>query len=309
MAVETFQVLGKHNCTLRGIRTLPKKQPKAILQIFHGMGEHKGRYQPFMEFMSANGYACYAHDHRKHGESVTVENGYGLFESLDRWDEVLDDCYLVTRKILKDFPGTKIIILGHSMGSIIARAYIARNALIPSASIIMGTLPPFGVGKTLVPRFLARVINLFTGKHKRSTFLANVLNKPLIAAFEEPRTKFDWLTRDESIVDAYIEDPMCGYAYTATFYGEFIKALGQVNKSDLIIRTKDNPILFISGDHDPVGENGAGVKAIYDLYNAHGFLSITLKLVEEARHEVLNETNKKDTFDYLLQWCDTAITK
>lgn len=309
MAVETFQVQGKGNVTIKGIRTLPKKSPKAILQIFHGMGEHKNRYIPFMEFMSSNGYACYAHDHRKHGESITLEEGYGLFDSDDRWDDVLDDCYFVTRKILKDYPGTKIIVLGHSMGSIIARGFIARNSLIPHASILMGTLPPFSAGKAFAPRLLANVINLFTGKHKRSDLLAKTLNKPLLEGIENPNTDFDWISRDEDIVKQYDEDPLCGYAYTARFYAEFFRAIVAVNKSNLILRTKDNPILFISGEQDPVGENGEGVKEIYNKYSGHGFTQLSLHLVEGARHEVLNEINRQETYQYLLDWCDETLAK
>lgn len=309
MAFETFQVQGKGGVTLQGVRTLPKKSPKAILQIFHGMGEHKNRYIPFMEFMSANGYACYAHDHRKHGESITIEEGYGLFEPDDRWDDVLDDCYLVTRKILKDYPGTKIIILGHSMGSIIARGFIARNSLIPHASIIMGTLPPFTSRKAFAPRLLAGVINVFSGKHKRSNFLAQTLNKPLLKGIENPNTDFDWISKDEEIVKQYDEDPLCGYAYTARFYSEFFRAIVAVNKSELILRTKDNPILFISGDQDPVGENGEGVKEIYNKYSGHGFTQLDLQIVEGARHEVLNEINREETYQYLLKWCDDTLVK
>lgn len=306
MTVEKFDVKGKHNITLKGIRVLPKKDPKAIIQIFHGMGEHKQRYIPFMEFMADHGYAMYAHDHRKHGESVTTEEGYGIFEATDTWYDVLDDCYAVTRKILKDYPGKKLIIMGHSMGSVIARAFIAKNPLVPQAAIIMGTVPAMTPIKAFVPKTLANIIGLFKGK-KRSPFLAGVVNKPLIASYDNPRTPFDWLTHDETIVDQYVDDPLCGYAYTAQFYKEFIGALATVNKSSLIMRTKDIPILFISGIEDPVGEMGEGVKTIYELYNGHGYSALTLNLVENARHEVLNELNKEQTYEEILVWCDAAI--
>jgi len=310
MPYETFQVQGKRGCTLKGIRTLPKKHPKAIIQIFHGMGEHKFRYLPFMEFMSQKGYACYAHDHRKHGESVTVEDGYGLFERNDRWDDVLDDAYFVTRKILKDYPGSKIIILGHSMGSVIAQTYVANNALIPHAAIFMGALAPMSTGKTLAPRLMAKLMGLFKRKHSRSDFLAKVVNKPLIASFgDSPRTPFEWLSHDEAIVDAYVEDPMCGYAYTPKFYAEFIKGISVATSTRTIGKMKDNPILFISGAEDPVGLYGEGVEEIYSRYSGHGFTQLTKKIIEGARHEVLNETSKLETFDYLLKWCDSTLMK
>ena len=307
MAVETFELKGKNNVVLKGIKVIPKKEPKAILQIFHGMGEHKSRYIPFMEFMAEHGYACYAHDHRKQGESITLDEGYGIFESNDRWDDVLDDAYFVTRKILKDYPGKKLIIMGHSMGSVIAREFIAKNPLVPHATIIMGTVPPYTALKAFVPKLLANIIYFFTPRKKRSQFLANVLNKPLIAGYTEPRTKFDWITSDEAIVDAYVADPLCGYAYTPKFYAEFIGALVRINNSSLIMRTKDKPILFISGKEDPVGAFGEGVEDVYRMYNGHGYTQIKLMLIENARHEVLNELNKEDTYEKILDWCDKTL--
>lgn len=307
MSIERFKTKGKHNVELACIKVLPKKEPKALIQIFHGMGEHKERYIPFMEFMAEQGYALYAHDHRKHGESITIEEGYGIFDKNDRWDDVLDDCYFVTRRMLKDFPGKPVIIFGHSMGSIIARAFISKNPLISKAAIIMGTLPPFSSSKAFAPLMLARVINLFSSSSKRSTFLAETLNKPMLKDYTEPRTKFDWLSRDEALVDAYIEDPLCGYAYTPKFYIEFFKAIVECNKTDFILKTKDIPILFISGEADPVGENGAGVERVHQMYNGHGYTQLTLKLVPEARHEVLNELDKEQTYNFIKDWCAKAL--
>lgn len=307
MAVERFKVKGRKQIQLACIKTEPKKHPKAILHIFHGMGEHKERYIPFMEFMSNNGYIVVAHDHPNHGESVRKEDGHGIFLKQDHWDDVIDGCYQVSRKVMKDHPGLKIIVLGHSMGSVIARGFISKNPLIPTAAIIMGTVPPFTSAKSFVPLTMAKAIRLFSGSEKRSTFLSNVLNKPLIAPYENPRTPFDWITSDEAIVDQYVEDPLCGYAYTAQFYIEFLKSLVLINKTDFLMRTKDIPLLFISGDADPVGENGEGVKAVLDKYNAHGYTQLTLKLMENMRHEVLNEVEKQRTFDYLLEWCNNAL--
>jgi len=307
MSIERFKTKGKHSIELDCVKVLPKKEPKALIQIFHGMGEHKERYIPFMEFMAEQGYALYAHDHRKHGKSVLVEDGYGIFDKNDRWDDVLDDCYFVTRKMLKDFPGKPVIIFGHSMGSIIARQYISKNALVPKAAIIMGTLPPYSAGKAAAPLMLARIVKLFTSSTKRSNFLADTLNKPMLKEYGNPRTKFDWLTHDEEIVDKYVEDPLCGYAYTPKFYIEFFKGIIECNKSDFISKTKDIPILFISGAADPVGENGAGVERIHQTYNGHGYTQLTLKLVDKARHEVLNETDKESTYDYIKEWVAKVI--
>ena len=301
MDVQRFKVKGKHQLDLACIKVVPKKEPKAVIQIFHGMGEYKDRYIPFMTYLAENGYAAYAHDHRKHGESVEHEDDYGMWTKEDRFSDVIDDCYFVTRKVLRDYPGTKIIVFGHSMGSIIARSYISRYALVAKASIIMGTLPPMKSSNAFAPITLAKFARTFKGK-KRSDFLANLLNKPMMKSYTEPRTNLDWLTRDETIVDQYIDDKLCGYAYTPQFYVEFFQEIVRVNKEKVLLDTKDNPILFISGEADPVGDNGEGVKKVFHLYNAHGFTQLTLELVKEARHEVLNELENLTTYGFIKDW-------
>jgi alpha-beta hydrolase superfamily lysophospholipase len=307
MEVTRFSVKGKHDLSLKGIMVKPKKDPKAIVQIFHGMGEYKDRYLPFMEFLAENGFVVYAHDHRKHGESITEENGYGIWTKEDRFSDVIDDCNFVTRKILRDYPGKKLIIFGHSMGSIIARNYISRYALVPAAAIIMGTIPPYTKAKGFAPIALAKTIRLFKKAGKRTDFMAETMNKPCIKEIENPRTNLDWLSRDEAVVDAYIADPLCGYAYTPQFYVEFIKTIVNVSQGSVISLTKDMPLLFISGDHDPVGEMGVGIEEVVRHYKGYGYTQITKKLVEGARHEILNETNKEETYQFILDWLIKAI--
>lgn len=306
--MKRFVIKGKHNCPISVLQISSKKKAKAIIQIFHGMGEHKERYIPFMEFMSTNGYICVVHDHRKHGESVPSENKHGMFDRNDRWYDVLEDAYQVTRHVQKEFPGLPIILFGHSMGSIIARLYISQNPLIPTATILSGTLPPIYSFKAFIPKLLAGFISIFA-PNKRSDFLANLLNKPLLKTYKPTRTSFDWLSRDEDIVDKYIEDPLCGYSYTPQFYKEFFKGIVDCNKSNVIKQTKDRPILFISGQNDPVGEFGEGVKKTMDLYRGHGLTNLTLQLFPEARHEILNEINKEETMTFILNWCNQLFEK
>jgi alpha-beta hydrolase superfamily lysophospholipase len=306
MEVVKFEVKGKYDLKLSCIKVLPKKEPKAVIQMFHGMGEHKERYIPFMQYLAEHGYATYMHDHRKHGESLFEEGTYGIFTKQDTWDDVIDDCYFVSRKIMRENPGKKVVTFGHSMGSIINRLFIAKYNTVPKASIIMGTLPPYKLTTALPPILLAGTIKLFNGK-KRSNFLANVLNKPMLKDYEEPRTELDWLTRDEAVVDEYIEDPLCGYAYTAQFYHQFFKGILECNKTDLLLETKDNPILFISGSADPVGNNGEGVKEVHRIFTGHGFTQLTLELVPDARHEVLNEIDKETTYEFIKNWLDSYL--
>lgn len=306
MEVVEFKTRGRQSIELSCIKVLPKKAPKAVIQIFHGMGEHKERYIPFMKFLAENGYAVYAHDHRKHGKSVFNEEDYGIFTKEDTWSDIIDDCYFVSRKVMKDLPGVPLYILGHSLGSIIARSFLQEYPLIAKKAIIMGTLPPFSLAKALPPMIISWFLKVFTSKTKRSVFLANLLNKGMQPKNETPRTEFDWLSTDDAIVDTYIEDPLCGYAYTAQFYNQFFKGIVQVNKSVNISKTKIIPILFISGAEDPVGEKGVGVKDVFRQYTGHGHTQLTLELVKGARHEILNEVSKEATYKFILNWLNKS---
>ncbi len=306
--MKKYTIKGKHNCPISVIQINTKKKPKAIIQIFHGMGEHKNRYIPFMGFMATNGYVCVAFDHRKHGESLIKENTYGIFDNNDRFHDIIEDAYQVTRHIQKDFPGLPIIIFGHSMGSVIARLFIAENPLLPHATILSGVLSPISKLKAFAPKTIAGVIKIFS-PNKRSKLIAELLNKPLLKEIENPRTKFDWISKDEDIVDKYEKDPLCGYAYNAIFYKEFFNAILESNKSRIIKQTKDRPILFISGEEDPVGDYGTGVKNTFDLFSGHGLTHLTLKLFENDRHETLNETNKEEVMEYILSWCEQLFEK
>lgn len=306
MEVLDFKIKGRHSLELACLKVLPKKEPKAVVQIFHGMGEHKERYIPFMQYLAENGYAVYIHDHRKHGASVYNEGEHGIWNKEDTWHDVIDDAYFVSRRILKDLPGKEIYVLGHSMGSVIARGFLGEYPLVAKKAIIMGTLPPMKLTGAMAPILLAWILKVFTSKTKRSTFLGNMLNKGMQPKYGMPRTEFDWLSRDDKIVDEYIEDPLCGYAYTPQFYLQFFKGIVNCNKSNFISKTKHIPILFISGDADPVGNEGDGVKDVHRQFNGHGYSQLTLELVPEAKHEVLNEIDKLTTFEFLLNWLDTS---
>ncbi len=308
MEVKRFIVRGKKGLDISCYKIVPA-EVKGAVHILHGMGEHKERYLDFAQFLAANNYAVYVHDHRKHGDSIQGTDEVGIFTRSDKWLDIINDCSFVNRKIKKELPNVKIITLGHSMGSVIARKFISLYPRSSDLAIIMGTLPPIGLAKAALPLTMTFVMSLFNPKNERSLFMAKQLNEPLIKPFEPRRTDFDWITSDEAIVDKYVADPLCGYAYSTRFYKEFFKGILDVNKSDVIFATKEMPLLFISGKLDPVGEFGEGVKATRELYSGHGFLDLSLYIVENARHEVLNEKNKAETYQYIIDWIEKSILK
>lgn len=306
MGIENFLVKGKHDLELNCFKIIPEGEVKGVIQVFHGMGEHIKRYHHFAKYMAKHGFAVYGHDHRKHGKSVRNPEEVGIFTKEDTWKDVLLDCNFVNRRIKKDLPDVPVIVLGHSMGSIIARKYISNYSNASSMAIIMGTLPPIGMKQVWAPLFLNAVFGLFM-KDKPMNLIAKLLNDPLNKSLTIKRTKFDWLSNDIRVVDKYIEDPLCGYSYSKRFYKEFLKAMIDVNKSDVILETEDIPLLFISGKDDPIGEFGFGVKKIRELYSGHGYTKLTTELIDGNRHEVINEKEKATTFKYLISWIESNL--
>lgn len=306
MEIKRFNVDGKLGSILSTLSVIPDK-PKGTLCIFHGMGEHKERYLEFAKWLAEKGYAVFVHDHRKHGQSLDEFDKLGIFKDSDRWEYVIDDCHFVVKEARKQVKNVPLVVLGHSMGSIIARRYIAKYTALPKAAIIMGTLPYYSKGKAFVPLTLAKTVRLFTKKDTPSPFLAKVLNDPLAKGIKDRKTELDWLSTDEENVKKYQEDELCGYAYNSNFYVEFFKGIVEANNSVSISETRNIPILFIAGKDDPVGNYGEGVEEVYSLYGGHGFFDLTLKLIPKMRHEILNEKDKMTTYKYIHEWLESVV--
>jgi alpha-beta hydrolase superfamily lysophospholipase len=306
MKIEEFSLKGKNDLELSCFKIIPDKDILGVIQVFHGMGEHKNRYHYFAKQMAKNGFAVYAHDHRKHGLSVRSKEEVGIFIKEDTWENVIEDCNIVSETIQKELPNIPVIIMGHSMGSVIARKYISTYASVPKMAIIMGTLPPISMGRAWLPLLLTNIVGFFK-RDKRIPFIAKLLNDPLNKNIKDLRTKFDWLTNNPKEVDKYIKDPLCGYAYSKGFYKEFFNTMIDINKTETIVKTKDIPLLFISGKDDPVGDYGEGVLKVKELYSENGYNKSTINLVEGNRHEIINEFKKLDTCKYIVDWINKEL--
>ncbi len=309
MEVVKFEVKGRKGIEISCFKIIPDGEIKGVVHILHGMGEYKDRYIHFAKYLAKNSFAVYTQDYRKHGYSVCDPSQVGIFTKEDTWDNIIDDCNFVNNKIRKDLPNAKVISLGHSMGSTVVCNLISKYPDSTDIAILSGSLSPITMGRALVPLLLSTVMSIFNPKNNRSPFFGKLFNDPLLKAFKQRRTKFDWLCTDEELVDKYIEDPLCGYNYSTRFYKEFIKGMLNVNKSDVLSATKKIQILFISGKEDSVGDFGEGVKATKELFSGHGFSDLTLEIVENARHEILNEKNKETTYKFILDWIEKSLEK
>jgi len=307
MNKESFYFTSKDNSTkLHGICWMPEGEPKAVLQLTHGMVEYIDRYDAFARFMAENGFAVIGHDHPGHGESAIDEQHLGYFAKANGYVTIIEDIYQVTEEAKKRFPEKKIFILGHSMGSFMLRRYLALHSDAVSGAIIMGTgfIPALLAG---VGHALSCINAALFGEFHRSKMLTGLAlgsnNKP----FEPARTPFDWLSRNTENVDRYLKDALCGYVFTASAYKDFFKVLKLVAKEDHFetISTK-LPILITSGEEDPVGGKAACPK-VKEVYDKRGFEDVRLKMYPEDRHEILNEVDRDLVFADILNWINERI--
>lgn len=279
-----------------------EEDPVAIVQIAHGMAEHGERYEDFAKYLCSKGFAVIADDHIGHGKSVKSNSDLGYFGESDGWDAFVEDEKAITDMICKEYPDTPVIFFGHSMGSFIAREYLRRygdNERI-AGGVICGTS-----GKNPAS---AIAINLAGGiaKAKGSRHRSEFINKMAFGAYNkrcEGETAFDWLSTDKEQVKKYLDDDFCGFLFTAAGYRDLFTILTVVSGKSWYERMpKDLPLLVISGEDDPVGNYGKGIKQVYNDLKLAGSKDVTLKLYAGMRHEILNERKKETVYEDIAAW-------
>lgn len=282
---------------------------KAIFQMVHGMAEHSDRYEDFATFMCSNGYAVFINDHVGHGKSINNESDLGYFGERDGWLGFVNDAKLLTDIAKSEYPERPVIFFGHSMGSFVARYYAEKFGADIAGAVFSGTSgtnPGAGVGI-----ILADVISKMRGSRYRSGFIDTIAFGSYNKCFGgKARTKFDWLSRDEAEVDAYINDSKCGYLFTAAGYKDMFKILKAVSSPSWYKSVPFSlPMLLVAGDMDPVGEYGKGVRQVSSDLKSSGHKSVSMKLYKDYRHEILNEVGRKDVYYDILTWSNNVISK
>ena len=284
------------------------KQIDAVVLILHGMAEHSFRYQRFATFLATKGVAVYAPDHRGHGETaVRNADTLGWFAERNGWNRVVQDIYELTNFILAEHPRKPLFLLGHSMGSFLARTLMVQHSDLFEGVIIMGT----GASKGLLGKVGKMLARSHVKKHG-SKHPDALLDKMSFGSFnkgiQNPKTPFDWLSRDKEQVAKYVEDPLCGFVCTAKFFEDLLEGVELANNRELIKKLPpDLSLLLISGGKDPVGRMGKDVQKVYDLYRLAGLVDVQLHMVAEARHELLQETNRISTKKYLYSWMTQSM--
>ena len=292
---------------IHGIEWIPETEVRGILQIAHGMVEFIDRYDRFATFMASQGFYVVGNDHLGHGKSVTDESQFGYFARHDGNFCVLGDLQQLREDTRKQYPKVPYFLLGHSMGSFLARQFIEKFGEGLSGAIIMGTGYQPNAALDLAIGLTA-VFQQARGGHYRSTTINNMALGSYNASFEPARTKNDWLTRDEAIVDAYVANPLNQFVFTVNGYYNLFRGMRyaqrQVNLDKI---PKALPILVVSGQNDPVGDFGKGPKIVAQTYRETGIRDVTLKLFPDDRHEILNELDKEAVDRFLLEWIEARM--
>jgi alpha-beta hydrolase superfamily lysophospholipase len=280
----------------------PAGPPSRVIQVLHGLGEHAGRYARFAAAATGRGLAVAVHDHRGHGQRTGM---HAHFADHDGWQKVNADVERVNEAVRAEFPGTPLVLLGHSMGSYIAQAFAMHygprlSGLILSASTWSPRrqlLPALGVARLeawrLGNRGFSRILNhLGFGK----------FNKP----FAPARTGHDWLSRDADEVDRYEADPLCGGPYSNRLWLDLIGGLLYITSDHALSRIPaDLPVLITGGELDPVGGD-AGMTRLAMHYAQTLHQRITVKIYAQGRHEMLNELNRDEVTADWLDWVETT---
>ncbi len=282
-------------------------QIRCVLQVVHGMAEYVERYEEFAAYLVERGFVVTGDDHLGHGKSVGEGGKQGYFCERDPATVLVRDVHRLKKLTEELYPGVPYVLMGHSMGSFIARNYLCRYGTGISGAVIMGTgMQPKAVLD--MARLVAGVQKLFCDSRHVSRLLDRLAFGGYGRGIADRRTAFDWLSRDPERVDRYIADPMCGFTFTVNGFGALFALVGRLySPENLDAVPKDLPVFMVSGDADPVGDYGKGVRRAYDSLVAAGLQDIRLKLYPGGRHELLNETNRSQVMEDICRWVEENV--
>jgi alpha-beta hydrolase superfamily lysophospholipase len=275
-----------------------------VLHLVHGMAEHGARYEPLARALTGRGIAVYVPDLRGHGRTAAHDKELGHFAAHDGWARVVNDQTELLALEKEQHRDARVILFGHSMGSLIARGVALCQAGMIDGLALSG---PNGKLSPLVQagRLIARFERLRLGAHGRSKLINRLSFDSFNRPFAPPRTAFDWLSRDAKAVDRYLADPRCGFLCSTQLWVELLDAIVQVARRERRSPMRaDLPIYIFSGGRDPVNEFGRGAEAMAEIYRRAGVKDVGCRIYVDARHETLNELNRDEVIADLMAWIE-----
>lgn len=283
-------------------RWLPQGQPRAAVQIAHGMAEHAARYARLANALTAQGYAVYAQDLPAHGHTAGSAAALGHVADADSWPQLLAALHGVRAHIEQQHAGLPLFLFGHSMGSFIAQHHLVEHGAGLAGAVLSATSGTLGPLRAVGLALNKAQIRLFSPQH-RSALTESLTFKTFNKAFKPNRTASDWLSRDAAEVDAYVADPYCGFRCSAALWAGFLQAGGLLLDARRLARIPSHlPVLLIAGSEDPVCEGGQGTHLLAEHYRRRGLSDVTTVVYEGARHELLNETCREAVTQDLIEW-------
>ena len=291
---------------IHACRWTPEGEPRAVVQIIHGIAEFVERYDAFAEYLNSHGLLVVAEDHMGHGQSINGDGIQGYFHG--GWFTAVEDSMQLMEDTRKAFPDLPYILFGHSMGSFMARTILCRY---PDCGLTGAVICGTGWQPAFALPALIKVVEGIckkTGETEPNENLQSLIFGSYNKKVEHPRTPYDWLTRDAKIVDAYIAHPLCGFTASAGLLREMLKGIHYIEqKKNLEGMRKDLPVFFIAGGDDPVGPYGKGVQTCVDAFRKAGMEDVTVRIYPLCRHEILNEINREAVFADVLQWMEKLL--
>jgi alpha-beta hydrolase superfamily lysophospholipase len=282
------------------------RAPHAVVLIAHGMGEHAGRYGWVAEQLCDAGYEVYANDHRGHGQTASSPADLGDMGP-NGWRRAVLDLRELIDWIGTEHPGVARVLLGHSMGSLLARQYLIDHGHTLDAAVLSGSTDGGGLQLHLT-RLIARVERWRLGPRGESERVQKALFGKSNQAFEPGRTGFEWLSRDPDQVDRYVEDPRCGFVLRMGSLCDMFDGLAsERRRSERQKIPKELPIYILSGDRDPIHRELAGLRRLLNEYRAAGLSHVHHRFYEGGRHEMFNETNREEVCGDLIAWLGQSV--
>lgn len=304
MQAEEFTLKSQHDDLDLGVSLRIPEHPVGILQLVHGMAEHRERYHDFMNYCAEQGLIVMIHDHRGHGSSVKTDADYGYFYR-DGARGIVDDVHQITLYLRERFPGLPLTLFGHSMGSLVVRCYTKKYDSDIDRLIVCGSPSKrFGAG---AGRIVVQLLKVIKGEHYRSPFVQNLSfsgyntksaklarqNGETVDLTKHYPSESSWIVSDPEVVAAYDSDARDGFVFTLNGFETLFTLMKTVySKSGWRVSRPDLPILFISGANDPCIISPRDFQKAVDFMRARGYRHVESKLYPGMRHEILNERDK-----------------
>lgn len=274
------------------------EQPKAAVVFVHGMAEHKERYYPFMTYLCEQGFACVIYDQRGHGSTATGPEELGFFGK-NGVNSLVEDARTVVQWAHGQYPGLKVFLFGHSMGSMVVRCFAKKYDAEIDGLVVCGS--PSGNGVAGMGILLTRILQLFKGERHRSKKIAQMMFGPHTKKFKAEGTPNAWLSTNKANVEEYNLDPLCGFLFTLNGYRVVMQLMQETYSTrGWAVNNPNMPVHFLAGSTDPCIITLDQFSKAVSHFRNRGYKTVTSKVYPGLRHEVLNELGKEDV------WRDVA---